>query len=78
MKENSGYYYGEVSGDKRCSDFAIDDDHYEAWDEYFNEVRKPVLDSRKKDSCEHEWEQYHGFQEDFEYCSKCDIKREDL
>lgn len=26
-------------------------------------------------TCAHEWKQYYGFNEDYEYCTKCDVKK---
>lgn len=30
-----------------------------------------------KEECDHKWKSYTGLRESFEYCEKCDIKKED-
>ena len=42
-------------------------------------IKEEKKDNPKEDSskyCYHDWEAYKGFSEDYEYCTKCDKKRE--
>jgi hypothetical protein len=35
-------------------------------------------DLQTNTKCDHEWKKYTGLKEEFEYCSKCDVKRSDV
>lgn len=43
----------------------------ETWDSLYN----PDLASKKEATCDHKWQNYVGFNDSYDFCTKCDEKR---
>jgi len=65
-----------------CNTFEITPSELEIWEEESAQQLIPGLEDTFKawgnssNECDHKWKTYQGLQETYEYCSKCDKKRE--
>lgn len=41
----------------------------------FDSLLNPVPVSTQNKVCDHQWQQYNGFSENYEFCTKCDCKK---
>ena len=50
-------------------------DEYYYWDDVDADLKKEDKEEKKANYCSHEWKTYTGLAEQFQYCTKCGIKK---